>query len=493
MTLVLKTYNEDAMTCSGTVQLQGGAVGAFQARVQEDLFGNESGVGQVQTANGLRPIRSRETDEGLVVEYEGRVYQLKIVALNAPPPAPPPPPAPAPRPAPVPGGGAKGGPKSGALSILTKREKRADAPRIVLTKHTMKDPGTNNIESHSVLAPKDWKVEGGAWWSKQIYFNILPSRDIKITAPDGRRVHLAPSLAAKDFVPSPQLNQPRPKEFAADMGIPIVYMPTSLEAWKHWMATWVLPRTYPGLTDLRVEATIVPELTTILKRNIEPTCNLHMQNNQFDASLGMRSFCDGAVLAFECNYTHEGRSWEELVMFGTSHMGFDSMTGRQIWWGIDPSISYRAPTGKLEESLPLLKALGDSMRVTPQWMQKRAELQAQLNKIALKVARDANKAAMERSRIISQNNREINDIIVKGYEKRQAIKDRTHERVINTIRGTEDYVVPGTSEYVQLPAYYENVYTNSNGEYLLSNDHLYDPNTDPAVNSSQWNTMEVRP
>jgi hypothetical protein len=336
-------------------------------------------------------------------------------------------------------------------------------------------------------------VKGVAWWSKQVYFNILPSRDIKITAPDGRRVHLAPSMVAKDVLPSPQFNQPRPQEFTADMGIPIVYMPTSLAEWKRWMETWVLPKTYPGVTGIRVEATVVPELTTLLKRNLEPTCRIHMQNNDVNASLGMRSFCDGAVLAFECRYTHEGCEWEELSMFGTSYMGLDGIVGRQIWWAIDPSISYRAPAGQLEESLPLLKALGDSMRVTPQWAQKRAELQAQLNKIALRAARDANKAAMERSRIISQNNREINDMIVKGYEQRQAIKDRTHERVINTIRGTEDYVIPGTNEYVQLPGYYEKVYTNSSGEYLLSNDHLYDPNTDPNVNSSQWNTMEVRP
>lgn len=314
-----------------------------------------------------------------------------------------------------------------------------------------------------------------------------------VAAPDGRRVHLAPSLAAKDVIPSQQLGQPRPQELTADMGIPIVYMPTSLEDWKRWMATWVLPKSYPGVTSASVEAAVVPELTAVLKRNIEPTCRLHTQNNQRDASLGMRSFCDGAVLAFECRYTHEGREWEELFMFGTSHMGLDSFVGRQVWWTIDPSISYRAPVGQLEASLPLLKALGDSLRITPQWAQKRAELQAQLNKIALKVARDANKAAMERSRIISRHNREINDMIVKGYEQRQAIKDRTHERVINTIRGTEDYVIPGTNEYVQLPGYYEKVYTNSNGEYLLSSDHLYNPNTDPNVNSSQWNAMEVRP
>jgi hypothetical protein len=36
------------------------------------------------------------------------------------------------------------------------------------------------------------------------------------------------------------------------------------------------------------------------------------------------------------------------------------------------------------------------------------------------------------------------------------------------------------------------VYSNGQGEYLLTNDQLYDPNTDPNLNGS-WQSMKVRP
>ena len=73
-----------------------------------------------------------------------------------------------------------------------------------------------------------------------------------------------------------------------------------------------------------------------------------------------------------------------------------------------------------------------------------------------------------------------------------AIKDATHAKVINSIHGTEDYVVPGGTASVQLPNDYQRVYTNGNGEYLLTNDVLYDPNTDSALNGNQWTGMEAR-
>ena len=58
------------------------------------------------------------------------------------------------------------------------------------------------------------------------------------------------------------------------------------------------------------------------------------------------------------------------------------------------------------------------------------------------------------------------------------------------IRGTEDYAAPGSNEYVQLPNNYDHVYTNGNGEYLLTNDSLYNPNTDAAINNRTWETHE---
>lgn len=477
MTLVIKTLDEDEGTCTGTVALQGQAASVFTARFQEDAFGNEVGLGEVLTPNGSLPIRSRDDGErGTVVEYGGRVYRLKLVEPGAPAENPSPTP-------PTVTEGRKGTPR---VTSQVGTSKKA-APTVVLRKHTFKDPGSANMDSHTVLAPKGWKVEGGPWWTRQAYFNVLPSQDIKITAPDGRRVHLSPSIVAKDIIPSAQYGLRRPAEGTADQGYPVIYKPETLQDWTQWVANWSLPKAYPGATNIRiVNGVVVPELTALLKRRIDPLCSMILQQNQVNATVGMKSFCDGAVLAFEYRYTHEGRDWEEFLMFGTTYTGFDGPAGRNVLWDIDAAVSYRAPAGQLEANLQLLKTIGDSLRTTPQWARMRADHQAKLSNIA-------RKGAAERSRIIAQSNREINEIITKGYERRQAIQDRTHERVINSIRDTEDYVIPGTNEYVQLPSYYDKVYTNGSGDYILTSDQLYDPNTDTTINSQQWQTMEVRP
>src|SRR3954469_9909995 len=61
----------------------------------------------------------------------------------------------------------------------------ASAP-IVLKMATVSDPGSGNMPSHTILAPAGWKVEGSAWWPPPALFNILPTQDIKVIAPDGR-------------------------------------------------------------------------------------------------------------------------------------------------------------------------------------------------------------------------------------------------------------------------------------------------------------------
>jgi len=359
--------------------------------------------------------------------------------------------------------------------------------RVVLTKHTLVDRGSGNMKSHTLLAPKGWKVEGGAWWANTSFFNVLPSRDIKITAPDGRQIYLAPSITAKDVQPSPQFGQPRPKEGTADQGLPIVYMPASLEEWQRWIETRAVPETYKAATNIRVrKPVVVPEFTALLNRQIEPLRQQLAHQRALNTSMGMQQSIDASFLAVECQYTHEGRDWEILFLFGVTYQVLESRElGRQVFWAIDPSVSYRAPAGELEANMPLLAAIANTVRQTPEWTKMSLDHQAKMNSIA-------RRGAADRSTIIANANNEISDIIHQGYKQRNAITDQTHRMVINAIRGTNDYVVAGGREPVQLPSGYEKVYTNGNGEFLLTNDVLYDPNTDPDVNSLQWNTMQVR-
>src|SRR5690606_34267818 len=146
---------------------------------------------------------------------------------------------------------------------------------------TLTDPGSGNMPSHTVLAPTGWTVTGGAWWPGPNFFNILPSQDVTITAPDGRMVRLGPSIGATDFRPNPALGIPRPAEGTADNGYPVIYMPGSLEEWRHWIQTRGIPSSYPKAANIRVEpVTVLPEFTTILQRQLAPFRQQQAISNQ---------------------------------------------------------------------------------------------------------------------------------------------------------------------------------------------------------------------
>src|SRR5690606_2690896 len=323
-------------------------------------------------------------------------------------------------------------------------EKSAES--IVMVPHELRDSGSGNMVSHKLLAPKGWKVEGGAWWANPMFFNVLPSRDIRVIAPDGREVHLTPTILAKDIVPAPQFGVPRPAEMSADNGVPIIYMPRSLDEWKRWVETRGIPQSYRGASNIKVNnASIVPELTELLRRQLEPLRQLVESQRAFNEAQGIRTSFDANVMACECGYRHEGRDWEEVAIFGISSQIMESaLLGTQIVWTVDPTLSYRAPAGELEKSMPLLIAIANSARETPEWIKMRADLQAKLSGIAAEGARKSAEEAAKRSRIIASYNQEISDIISSGYREREAIQDRTHQKVINAIRGTEDYTLPGS-------------------------------------------------
>lgn len=380
------------------------------------------------------------------------------------------------------------GTATAARTIMPETSAPADA--MVMKPQTVNDPGSGNMPSHSVLVPVGWSLEGSAWWAGPNLFAILPSQHLKIAAPDGRLVQIGPSIGAVDFRPSEyaqfQLGSQRPAEGSIDNGYPVLHMPDTLDDWQVWMQDKILPQERPGATDINVAPVVIlPELTALLHRQIAPIQQQNEQQNQQSQAMGGGTlmFTDGAVLGFTCTYQEDSKAWEEMVILGVSYSGLDSQVGRQLWWTIEPNVGFRAPAGELQKNLPLFYAIANSLRMTPQWANMKATHTAKMNQIRAKGAAD-------RSRIMAESHNEIMKIITDGYNERQAIQDKTHEKFINTIREVENYTTPG-GEQVQLPNHYSHVYTNNNGEYLLTNDALYNPNTDPNVNNLNWDTMRV--
>jgi hypothetical protein len=67
-------------------------------------------------------------------------------------------------------------------------------------------------------------------------------------------------------------------------------------------------------------------------------------------------------------------------------------------------------------------------------------------------------------------------MITDSCNKRQKALDVAHEKFSKYVRGVENYVTPDGKAKVTLPSGYSNVWTNGNGEYILTNNSLFNPN-----------------
>ena len=64
------------------------------------------------------------------------------------------------------------------------------------------------------------------------------------------------------------------------------------------------------------------------------------------------------------------------------------------------------------------------------------------------------------------------------------------DKFSESIRGVETYNNPATSESVQLPSGYSNVWVNTSGEYFLSNEGGLDPNVGSTLTYTQLSPEE---
>lgn len=103
---------------------------------------------------------------------------------------------------------------------------------------------------------------------------------------------------------------------------------------------------------------------------------------------------------------------------------------------------------------------------------------------------EASNRAVQLSQYLSRINTEISDTIRRSYEQRQAAMDRATAKFDQYIRGVEEYRNPFEGRSVELPSGYRNVWTNSLGEYILSDD----PSLNPNIGSNQqWRSMQRQP
>lgn len=358
---------------------------------------------------------------------------------------------------------------------------------LVLEHHTLKDAASRDMPSHTLLAPKGWSVEGGAYWANPKLFRVHPSRQVTVTGPDGRFVKVSPLFSATDFFPSPQMQQlgaRRPQQGKVDAGVLVIWMPASLDEWQAWVKEHGIERPFPEATNIKMdEVEVVPELTKLLHRMMEPHKRRQAQENQQAAALGSseRGFLDAAAYAVRATYKLDGKTWEQSWVWAISVVGQDAQVGRQIWWTMEPVVTFRAPKGELAKAMPLMMTVANSIRPTPQWAQLKARHIARMQQIDVE-------AFVKRSLQQAQFSHEMNAIIDETWKNTQATRDTGHHHFIQGIRETQHYTLPNSNDPpVQLPMHYKHVWQSENGKVILTNDANYNPGTG---DTEIWRQME---
>jgi len=77
-------------------------------------------------------------------------------------------------------------------------------------------------------------------------------------------------------------------------------------------------------------------------------------------------------------------------------------------------------------------------------------------------------------------------MMMKSYNQRQEVNDRIAKNFSQYIRGVDEYKTPD-GRPVELPSGYNHVYTNGQGEYVLSNEPGFNPN---AYSNQNWTRLE---
>jgi len=206
---------------------------------------------------------------------------------------------------------------------------------------------------------------------------------------------------------------------------------------------------------------------------------------------------DGARIRI--GYTLEDKAVEEdifcVVSQVVTHTGAKLAAQEHVLWTAEALYAFRASAGHLDAVGQACMASIKSFQINPQWLQACQAESRRIMQMRQMMARAmAQMAASQRQAIqqlgqVSQSISDAGDSIMDGYFERSAAYDRMGEMASEAIRGVDSYVDPTSDFSPELPGGYDHAWSNGQGEYIVSNDHLFDPNQGSTLN---WQQMEKR-
>ncbi|MEP7326892.1 MAG: hypothetical protein ABI836_13155 [Gemmatimonadota bacterium] len=197
---------------------------------------------------------------------------------------------------------------------------------------------------------------------------------------------------------------------------------------------------------------------------------------------GVKSWGDAGEILI--SYQQNGRAIRETISSASFYMltqmpSVDPSQRIELLQGSSaPGFAMRAPEGALD--FKAAEALRQSIRSAPEWQSRMNQVMNERSRIAMEsngqMAETNRRAAADRSAIIANTSREINEIQMGTWQNQNQSMDRTQRESIESIRGVETYNDPHYGGTVQLSNQYQNAWQLRDGSYVLTDD----PNFDPA-------------
>ena len=323
--------------------------------------------------------------------------------------------------------------------------------------HICQDSNTG-LPALRLEVPKDWRVSGGVTWVPN-----RPGAPVQIAlrgdGPDG--VTAFEIFPAQYFVwmsNAPMGPMPGMLYFGSEVQMPV----EPNEA----ITRYLLPRNRNISTPEVVAAESDPDWAERIH-----DANVAVPNAQLRRE-GIR---------MRIRYAAGGQQLEEELRAVVEYIRMQVPAGWMAidttYWDIVYAAGYRTTQEQWSTYEPVLQAIAESMELNPQWLtavQRISQMMVQrqiqhINQIG------------DTARRIGQQFSEMSDMQMQSWQNRQDVMDRSAERYSEAIRGVDTYYDTANDRSVELPGGYEQAWTNTLGDYIISDDTTFDPNLESNV------------
>lgn len=134
-----------------------------------------------------------------------------------------------------------------------------------------------------------------------------------------------------------------------------------------------------------------------------------------------------------------------------------------------------------------------NQKINPQWIQasnQRDMLAAQQSNESHQIRMANIKASGNQSTANHNARMAAMDQDMESWRSNQASDDRNHQRTIDNIRGNTNVSDPNTGKTYKVETGADQYWMNDQGEYIKSDNSLYNPNQDQNINNQNWTEYE---